>query len=402
MTFERRSIDLLSHLDPSLFVYNKKAFLTAKKAIEENLDMMQTFIDAGFKPTDYVDLMADSPVSVRVSLADRLHKVKASIDLKSLLQRSLERIQPKDFDDFIVDFQRQYIEITGIREKESVDIAQVIEQYEKQQEIYSEQIRQGAKIIGHSCGIDKLDNVIDGLRPEHLWVIGAFTGVGKTFFALNILNTLIENKVPTAFYSLEMSKNDIVSRLLGLQTSQHGIKIMKGSVDDFKSVQEAKDRLKTAPLTVHSTTRTLDQLRLSILEQKLKNKVEVVFVDFAQLVVILEANNLFQSMSTFAHAIQDLAKEQKITIVLLSQLSNEAHKSNDSQAMGYKGAQDLEAAADLGIILKLEDPESRDEFINRGVPLPVKCQIKKNRHGAPGTIQMEFDTTCGRFSPVLL
>lgn len=406
---QQKSLSVLSRLNKDIFKSVSKEqiiFTLLRESVLENKDITQCFREhkeygKSIKISDYVDRQtAGIEVGNADSLVDKAEDYYTALRLHELFSSSSQEIDPNVIDKFIPDFQSKYLEITGVKERESTEITDIMQEYEATQLEYAEKTENGKKLLGHSSGFAKIDTIIDGLRSQHIWVIGGYTSSGKTFFSLNLLNSLIEQKVPTAFFSLEMSKIDVISRLLGLNARVNGIKILKGSLpeEEYKLATQAKNKLLNAPITIHTTTRTLSELKMSIIEQKLRNKVEVVFIDYVQLVNVEGASGDYEAMKRTALDLQNLAKEQNITIVLLSQLSNESVRNKKSNIMGFKGAQDIAASADFAVELWVEDEKKKDELIKLGEPLPIKCHVKKNRHGGTGVIYFKFEGFCGRFT----
>lgn len=254
-------------------------------------------------------------------------------------------------------------------------------------------------LLGISCGFSKIDNVIDGLMPGHFWVVGGYTSSGKTFFALNILASVILQKKKSMFVSLEMTSQDIISRLTSILSGVSCREYIKGNITDQKDIDNIQEGFKTireANLTIRHGS--FERIKLAIIKEKMTHGLDVVFIDYLQLLRtgINDANERLEMVS---QDLQSLAKEYGVTIIALSQISNEHAKNfQNSDIIGFKGSGAIGASADIAIELVNPDkaPE-RQEKARNGVPYTVEAAIKKNRHGPIGKVTMEFMPFVGKF-----
>src|SRR5690606_1031210 len=142
---------------------------------------------------------------------------------EELKQKSQE---PSDLDaqEILANIQTKIISLSSDEEDEKID--NQIEKLKKVQKDFKN--KPEGSLIGISTGFKKLDDVIDGFRPGHFWVLGGYTSAGKTFASLNLVANLIKQKKRVVFYSLEMTEVDILSRLSGILTQQNTKKILRG------------------------------------------------------------------------------------------------------------------------------------------------------------------------------
>jgi replicative DNA helicase len=265
--------------------------------------------------------------------------------------------------------------------KESTDISQVMSEFDITQDEFKNKQFGNNKLIGISSGYGKIDSAIDGLRPGHFWAISAYTSAGKTSFLLNIINNLIEN-YSVSFFSLEMSKTDIISRLLGIETGIGITKIMRHEFDETSGVDKftsARERLINSKLKIYSKTNTLDGIIISMTKDMLRNNTKVFCIDYIQL-VRTRSKNEYEQITEAAQRLQTFARETGCTIIVLSQVSNEHARDPNQEVHGTKGGGSLPASVDLAIELFNEDKkEDRDYKVHSGQPLSVKAIIKKKR-----------------------
>lgn len=283
--------------------------------------------------------------------------------------------------------------------REDTDIGAIMSEFDNTQEEFKKKQFSEGKLIGIPCGISKIDTAIDGLRPGHFWSIAGYTSSGKTQLLLNIINSLITNHAVT-FFSLEMSKADIISRLLGIQTGVGMTKIMRHEFDserDVKLFTDARERLVNSKLKIYSKTNTLDGIILAMTRDILRNKTKVFAIDYIQL-VRSKGKSEYEQITEASQRLQTFARETGCSIIVLSQVSNEHAKDQNQEVHGTKGGGSLPASVDLAIELFNEDKkEERDEKASNGEALSVKAIIKKNRHGRCGYVKLDFTPWNGQF-----
>lgn len=288
--------------------------------------------------------------------------------------------------------------ILSSSEDEQSDSEALLKLYGEAQAEQARKIENGETLIGHSSGFDKLDDIIDGIRKEHFWVVGGYSSMGKTFFALNLVVSLLKQDVKTAIFSLEMSKQDIVGRLLGIITEISSIKLLKGSLapDESKKLTEAKELLKDK-IFCYSEKSSLDEIMSSMLFLKLKEDIGVFVLDYAQLVQDGKSSE-YETLRKTSSQLQAFCRKNGVSVIMLSQVSNDAARGGNSFVMGFKGSGAIAASADLAIeLIPNETKEERDEKIVNREPFNVLCSIKKNRHGPIRDIELKFKTYCGLF-----
>lgn len=288
----------------------------------------------------------------------------------------------------------------GDTSREDTDIRSIISEFDNTQEEFKNKQFGENKLIGISCGIPKIDGAIDGLRPGHFWSLSGYTSSGKTAFLLNIINHLIQT-YPVTFFSLEMSKADIISRLIATETGVGMTKIMRHEFNDTTEVDKftkARERLIKSNLKIYSKTNTLDGIILAMTRDILRNKTKVFAIDYIQL-VRTKSKNEYEQITEAAQRLQTFARETGCTIIVLSQVSNEHARDPNQEVHGTKGGGSLPASVDLAIELFNEDKkEERDDKVHDGKPLSVKAIIKKNRHGRCGFVRLNFTPWNGQFA----
>ncbi|MDP1760256.1 MAG: DnaB-like helicase C-terminal domain-containing protein, partial [Candidatus Woesebacteria bacterium] len=185
--------------------------------------------------------------------------------------------------------------------------------------------KQGEGLRGISTGFNDIDSALAGMQKSNLLILAARPGVGKTSLALNIAqNAAVKNKKNVGFFSLEMSKEELIDRLLVGQADIDAWKLKTGklSEDDFTKLSNAMGELAEAPLYIDDTP------ALSILEMRTKARrlqvehgLDLLIVDYLQLARSRNLENRVQEVSEISQGLKNLARELKIPVFALSQLS---------------------------------------------------------------------------------
>ncbi len=326
--------------------------------------------------------------------AERLKNISKAIKTLESIADISDRINDTNITESLSELQKTIAHIASEGNIELINIKEIIEDYTKKQEIYK---LNGDKLLGFSCGFLKIDEAIDGIRPQHLWIIGGYTSIGKSSFAINIISSLLSQNVKVVLYSLEMSKIDLVSRLLALATNEKGRDILKGKGSE--KTEEAKKILANSNLKIINEKTELGEIVLSMVEQKITWEADVFFVDYLQQIDVNGLQTEYDSMRESSKEFQKAARHLNVPIIALSQVSNEAAKSPTSTVIGFKGSGSIASASDFAIELvpNETDANSFREKIMTDQPVSIKAIIKKNRHGRTGTVNMTFNGIYGKF-----
>jgi len=361
-----------------------------------NKSLQAEFVANGLKLSEFVSIPS-SPRPIEMIC----HDLKELAKLKRvgrILDSSLKEIPIEEGGNFVSNIHQQLVD--GLRKAdEDQDIRELIEDFKSSQKEYKEKFLLRKGIIGLPTGYQKLDEAIDGLRKDHLWIIGGYTSMGKTWAALNIVANMIREKKKVVFYTLEMSSMDILSRLVGLLTKQNGTTILKAFPHDEQAVANAFEMIRESGLVIKSGGMDITDISFSAYEQTLSKPVDLFVVDFLQLVTVKGAKSDYESTTISILEIQNLAKKLHAPFIVLSQVSNESAKFGDSMVMGFKGSGAIAAAADLAIEINMNEG-SKDEYrskMSKGEEVKLRWNIKKNRHGRSGYIDMLFDGKVGIF-----
>jgi len=255
-------------------------------------------------------------------------------------------------------------------------------------EAYEDWCNIGDGIAGDTTGLDSLDDVIDGYCPGHYWVIGAYTNYGKTSLACWLLAQYIRSHPDNhvAFFSVEMSKKQISERIITQYTGQPIWKIRH----EPTAFDDEIDQVAKSNVHIFDRDRTPDAIRLKLMALKARGRLpRLVFVDFIQNLHVQGGE--YEGTTKATLELQTLAGDLGITIIALSQISNEGAKA-PTTVIPFKGSGAIAASADLGIILH-RDRQAELESPNMLATLTI--QIRKNRHGKLAEIPVLLNQDTG-------
>jgi len=389
---------VLTILDEEDFYNQKRIFELLVDCYKQNKNPVSEFVA---KKISISNLLNYSIRDIKIICLE-LKTISNSRKVLSLLEKATQEIDPDNIQDYTAELQKQIILTATSKTNELSSILSIIQDYEEKRNFYKEKFKNGGGIIGIPTGYEKLDETIDGIRPEHLWIIGGYTNSGKTAASLNIVANLIRQNKKIVFYSLEMSKTDILSRLLGIMTEQSGVTILKGFPHDEIKVENAMNKIKNSDIAIYNEKYDIADIYMSILEESLKNKIDLVVVDFLQLITAKGTKSEYETITSVILELQQVAKKTKIPIIVLSQISNEGARNSHDVVMSFKGSGTIASAADLAIEICIgeEDKNEWRRKMNEGEPVVMKWNIRKNRHGKVGYIDMEFNGRTGIFTPI--
>jgi replicative DNA helicase len=370
----------------------KKIFVILKKANIENEDYRLELSRSKLSSL-YTDCLDTQNIRVESLVANqKSHWIKYNFN--KLIQQFVE----KDGEPIklISDLWAELTKLTDGQEIERSDMDFIFELFEKERQEYIQKSEDGKTLIGYSTGFKCIDESIDGLRNGHLIIVGGYTSAGKTQFVLNIVKALLAQKVKVSFYSLEMSKVDIFKRMLGILSGHNGSYLIKNKdAEDIKN--KYVEVLKQSGMKVHTEKYDLDEILMNMIIEKQTQGVQAFFIDYAQLVKA-GGSGIYEDMRSLAIKLQNFCRTHEVPVVLVSQVSNENAKV-DSDMIGFKGAGDLGASADMAIELKsAEDKGERERRISENKQIKVKIHAKKNRHGKIFNDDIFFQPLSGIFT----
>ncbi|HWJ23326.1 MAG TPA: replicative DNA helicase [Gemmatimonadaceae bacterium] len=270
--------------------------------------------------------------------------------------------------------------------------------------------REGRSVTGVPSGFRDLDEMTSGFQPADLVIVAARPSMGKTAFTLNIAqHAAIENNVAVAFFSLEMSKDSLVQRMLTSEARIDAQTLRKGKLrdDDFPRLARAAGILSHAPVFIDDTPGiTLLEMRSKARRLKAENGVGLVIVDYLQLMSgPANSENRQQEVSQISRGLKALAKELSVPVIALSQLSRAVEQRAGSEKgrpvlsdLRESGA--IEQDADLIMFLFREEVYAEREngmLKDPAVEGKAEVIIGKQRNGPIGVVPLYFHKQYTRF-----
>ena len=266
-------------------------------------------------------------------------------------------------------------------------------------------LARGQRITGLATHYEKLDEMTSGLQPADLIIIAARPSMGKTAFAMNIAeNAAIKDKKVVAVFSLEMSKEALLQRLLCSTAVVDSHKFRTGSLwkDDIEKVRHAVSQLVEAPIFIDDTAGiSLSEMRAKarrLLQSQ--GKLDLIIVDYLQLMSggSKRFENRTQEVSAISRGLKGLAKEMHVPVVALSQLSRapESRGSSDHrpQLADLRESGSIEQDADVVAFIFREEIYKPDDPELDGI---AEIIIRKQRNGPTGKVKMAFLKSSTRF-----
>lgn len=251
--------------------------------------------------------------------------------------------------------------------------------------------KKGIGYRGIQTGFTDLDNVLSGMQPSNLIILAARPGQGKTAMVVNMAqNIAIEQKNPVGIFSLEMSQEELVDRLLVGQADVDAWRLKTGklSESDFTKLSTAMGELADAPIFIDDTPGiTISEMRTKARRLQLEQGIKLLIVDYLQLADPgRRYDNRVQEVSIISQGLKNLARELKIPVLAVSQLSRavEHRGERKPQLADLRESGAIEQDADVVMFLYRTDAEVTTNII------PTKLAIAKHRNGPMGEVDLLF------------
>lgn len=257
--------------------------------------------------------------------------------------------------------------------------------------------------IGVSTGFERLDERTGGMNPGQLIVVAGRPGMGKSAIALNIVrHVAVTQKRAGAYFSMEMSQEELTTRLIADLGNLHGLRASHGRISDteWQAIGVAGSTVSAAPIYLNdSAALTITEITASSrrLAREAKDKLSLVVVDYLGLMrTERQTSNRAQDIAEVSRGLKSLAKELRIPVVLLAQLNRECEKRGDKRPVlsDLRDSGEIEADADM-VWMLYRDEVYNDRDDNRG---HAELLIRKQRNGPIGTVKLRYDGARTRFS----
>lgn len=251
------------------------------------------------------------------------------------------------------------------------------------------------KLPGLPSGFYGLDSLIQGFQKSDLIIVAGRPSIGKTAFCLSLgINVIKYSKIPILLFSLEMSKEQIMYRLLGMETNINQMRLRSGKLyrTDWVKLSKVIKILSKLPFFIDDTA----DLSIQDIRSKIKtilfeqNKIGLIMIDYLQLMQSnkLRVENRAYELSQITRSLKNIAREFNVPIIALSQLSRNVENRVDKKPLlsDLRESGSIEQDADLVLMLHKTNKHNLDETI-----LLTDLIIAKQRNGPTGSIQLLFD-----------
>ncbi len=250
---------------------------------------------------------------------------------------------------------------------------------------------------GVPTGFKELDNKLAGFQKSDLIILAARPSMGKTSLALDIARkTAINHKIPVGIFSLEMSSQQLVDRMLSAESQVDSWKIRTGQnlsiENDFGRIRDAMDKLSKAPIYIDDQPGN-NILKMRAIARRLKSEkgLGLIIVDYLQLMVPTtsrHSDNVVQQVTEISRSLKNLARELDVPVIALSQLSRAVEQRGGKPRLSdLRDSGSIEQDADVVMFIHREDKYNENSD-KKGI---AEIMIEKHRNGPTGVAELFFD-----------
>src|SRR5581483_5859323 len=313
--------------------------------------------------------------------------------------------ETKELKDLIEDAERKLFEVSGQNIKQSiVSLESILEaSFDRLDDLHKDK----NKIRGVPTGFKDLDNVLAGLQRSDLFILAARPAMGKTALLLNLAhNVAVMAKEPVLIFSLEMSKEQLVDRLLSMESGVDAWALRTGNLTDadFEKIGVAMGKLSEAPIYIDDTPGiTVSELRTKARrEAHQRGSLGLIIIDYLQLMSgggkYADFGNRVQEISEISRGLKGIARELNAPLIAASQLSRsvESRSPQIPQLADLRESGAIEQDADIVTFIYREDYYNPETDRKGNTDL----LIKKHRNGPTADVELYFDRKKQRFRSV--
>ncbi len=353
------------------------------------LTELTNYVPTASHVEQYADIVAQKALRRRL--------IAASSDMVALGQD-----ESKSLKELIEEAESRLFEVSQQHVKQSVVSLENIlaESFERLDDLHKDK----AKLRGIPTGYRDLDGMLAGLQRSDLFILAARPSMGKTAFVLNMAHKVATlAKEPVLIFSLEMSKEQLVDRLLAMESGVDAWALRTGNLtdNDFERIGEAMGTLSEAKMYIDDSPGiTVSDMRTKARREAHKQKLGLIIVDYLQLMSgggrYASEGNRVQEISEISRGLKGVARELDVPLIALSQLSRSVENRSPQipQLSDLRESGSIEQDADVVAFLYREDyynPDSERKNI-------MDVLIKKHRNGPTGGVELYFDRDKQRIS----
>lgn len=355
------------------------------------LTELTNFVPTATHVEQYADIVAQKALRRRLIAASR-DIVNLGFDESKQLKELVEEAETRLF------------EVSQTHVKQSVISLETIlaESFDRLDDLHKDK----QKIRGIPTGFKDIDNMLAGFQRSDLVILAARPSMGKTALALNFAhNVAVQSAEPVLVFSLEMSKEQLVDRLLSMESGVDAWALRTGNLTDadFEKIGQAMGTLSEAPIFIDDTPGiTVGDLRTKARREAHQRPLGLIIVDYLQLMSggsrFGSESNRVQEISEISRGLKGVARELNVPVLALSQLSRSVESRNPQipQLADLRESGSIEQDADVVAFIY------REEYYNPETDRKKLTDIfvKKHRNGPTGAVELYFDNEKQRFRSV--
>ena len=355
-----------------------------------------------------VELVNSTPTSKNVEHYAKLVKEKATLrKVIADLSDSLSSAYQGDVSigDIIAKTEKSLINISN--QNSGTGFRNVADILDTHMQIVETRSQTDGFVTGISTGFIGLDKITTGLHEDNLIILAARPAMGKTALALNIAkHVAVKENKPTVIFSLEMGAEDLIDRMVASEGMVPGYHLKTGnlSTDEWRRLVHAQSNLYDTPIFVDDTA----GIRISEIRSKARKLSQemgglgVIIIDYLQLITGSKGENRQQIVSEISRELKILAKDLKVPVIALSQLSRAVEQRQDKRPMlaDLRESGSIEQDADIVAFLYREAYYQKEQADSQEANNLTELILEKNRHGSLGTVKLYFHKEYTKFSSV--
>ncbi len=351
------------------------------------------------------DILLGTPTSINIKVYAKIVKEKARLrELIHLCEGVAEEgyKDPENADEVMEEAEKRIFDLAGNSEQSEITDVSVIASN------VMSSIRAASKqtegVTGLATGFYDLDKSTAGLQKSDLILIAARPSMGKTAFVLNILeNVAVKNSIPVAMFSLEMPGEQLVRRLVSMNSKVDSQKLRVGRLndDEWRDTSDSIVIVGESPIYIDDTPGiSIPKLRSRCRRWKAEHGIELIIIDYLQLMssgIGKKSDSRQNEISDISRALKILAREIDCPVIALSQLNRDLEKREDKRPMlsDLRESGAIEQDADVVMFIYRDEVYHKDNDDNKGI---AEIIIGKQRNGPIGTVKLKWLSDYTKFA----
>lgn len=355
----------------------------------------------GIELTYLMDCVAQAPIGGdALNYAQNLRNDRIKRDLLSLGTLTKENTETgMDASEILDVFENKVLEL-----RSGATLNQIMELSDASELLMTE-IEAGRDFRGVPTGLKGLDTLIGGFANQDFIILGARPSMGKTAVVLKIAHGMAKAGVPVGFFSIEMSREQIVARLMAIDSQVNIASIRSGKMtfEEKRELIQSNENFKGYKFFIDNSPAP-SVLQIKATARKMKRQgVQAIFIDYAQLIVPRSGDSTQQQFSDISKELKRMAKELDMPIIVLSQLSRKVEERGDKEPIlsDLRETGAWEQDADIVMFIHRYDYQTNDAAID--LQGKAALLIRKHRNGPIGKVDLQFISTTATFvEPTLI